>query len=271
MTEGAPLPRRNAVPDPESWERRRASPAPRSFFQLQYDFATIIAEKTGQSILDAIHENAPYMNRQLYNFEDGKEELLERDPGIDIVDFAYGKYIEDYEESKNEPIPYNVGTRFGCFMYDYPKEESEDIYLHFINVEFDPKGPLSSEKIAERERDVTDVLKDIKRQRPTAKTVHGNSWLYNLDTYKRLFPASYIESLRPDEGQRQWSAGATLWGQFLDSDQRLKSDLALVLLERARNFDFEQGTQNDLLTPPLMRAFYVEGPIEDFYKKYGIA
>ncbi len=270
MTERAPSSKRNTIPDPEGWERRTAIPFPRSFFQLQYDFTEVIAERNGQEFFDAIKDHAPYINRQLYEFERGvPKKLLEPDPGESIVDFAYNRYLKADKESEDEPTPYNSGTRFGCFAYNHPDETPSEIDIHFVNAELDTQGPLSKEKIFARERELIDMLKDVKKRAPHAETVLGHSWLYNLDAYKRLFPDSYIKSLKPDEGLRQWSAGTTIWGQFIDSEGNLKEDLAKILMERVQHV--EPGNQNELLTPPLMVSLYAEGPIADFYEKYQIS
>ena len=54
---------------------------------------------------------------------------------------------------------------------------------------------------------------DIREQVPEAEYVRGRSWMYNLPSYQRLFPAEYVRSAAPVEPELQFMS---LWGQFLD-------------------------------------------------------
>lgn len=54
----------------------------------------------------------------------------------------------------------------------------------------------------------------IRQHEPQATTVRGNSWLYNLHAYRRLFPPAYTAVLpESEEGEYQFLAR---WGQLFD-------------------------------------------------------
>ena len=57
----------------------------------------------------------------------------------------------------------------------------------------------------------------------------GASWLYNLPAYRRIFPQSYLDRLKPIDPPYQ---RMPLWGQFLDRDGKLRADSAQMFRTR---------------------------------------
>jgi hypothetical protein len=59
----------------------------------------------------------------------------------------------------------------------------------------------------------------------------GASWLYNLEAYRRLFPASYVATARilPDRFRHM-----PLWGQFVNRHGAVREPVAREFRERLR-------------------------------------
>lgn len=257
-----------------AWESREPFDFSKDYFKLQYDFAKILQEKRGIPLFDAIKETTSALRLNAFEYDDFNNfkgissEVTEEN----IVDIAYANELK---EENGGPVPYHTkdSTRFGCFSYEQQdKQTPTSINIHFFNGEFDPNtGPLDKSKIEKRKKEIHDVLVDIKRNYPDAKEICGLSWIYNIQSYKRLFPDSYIKNLQMDEREILWTRGTTVWGQFLDNQYKLKQDIANELLLRAKELSkedslsklFKNGSQ---LMPPLA----THGPVEDFYKMYKI-
>ena len=74
------------------------------------------------------------------------------------------------------------------------------------------------------------MFRYIKAHVPQARTVQGNSWLYNLDAYCRLLPPEYTSSM-PISAEHEFQFLA-LWGQCFDRHWQVRSEIADVLLQR---------------------------------------
>jgi hypothetical protein len=115
----------------------------------------------------------------------------------------------------------NPKAEFGCFNFDYNPEKKQ-IQIHFSNNYKGDPGPLSKEQMPMRMKELKDMFTFIKQNHPDAQTVRGHSWLYSIVAYKRLFPPEYLAS-----GQiKQTFLNTSMWGQFIDSSEKLKLDLA---------------------------------------------
>ena len=152
---------------------------------------------------------------------------------------------------------------FGCFSYEYEKDENY-IQLHFRNTDLPEPGALSKERIAERQKELKKMFREIKQAYPQAKTVCGFSWLYNLQAYNRLFPIEYVKTARP---VAYWFKSTALWGQFLDSAGKVKYDLAQSFLNKME----AQTSLKDLTACFPLPLLEVEAEIDYFYKFYAIA
>ncbi len=272
---------------PKRWESKRPFVFGKDIFQLQYDFAKAIQEKTGESFLNIVKERTGILRRNAFNYA-GNEFVSFKD-GVtedNIVDFAYSEYLNGLDENDLNPPEYHPeGSRsFGCFSHWQEKEGSDTMEIHFQNNEFNKVGPLDKSKIELRRKELHDLLLDIKNKYPWVKNISGLSWLYNLPAYRRLFPASYINNLHPDLYRMQWKRGTTIWGQFIDSEYNLRQPLVEELLRKVKELPVEitpegekvvdlskvfegYDTGKTNLRPPLK----TEAPIQDFYEMYGIA
>ena len=205
----------------ESWEARKPFILEKDFFELQMEFAKEIQHKTHEPLLEVIKKRTSDL--RLNAFEREGYKMLGLKPGItedNIVDRSYQEYLKTSDE---DPVEYHPegSTRFGCFYYDQD-EKKEKIRIHFFNAEFDSVGPLDKTKIELRKKEMKDMLGDIKIKYADVQEISGLSWLYNLPSYKRLFPTNYIDNLEVNDDPFQWARGTTIWGQFIDNKYHLK-------------------------------------------------
>lgn len=240
-------------------------PTKRDYFAFQYAFAEMMAKQKDLNIFEAVKEYSPMVAAYLFYWDRKKRTYGELSPRYNgdkhIVDFAYGTHLNTLS---NEPTPYHQGNRYGCFGYDREPEEKV-MHIHFSNAEDGPTGPLSQERMAERKKEIRDVLLAARREQPDLQEVHGNSWLYNLPAYRRLFPPSYTEHLVENRDPALWHQGSSIWGQFVDSEGGLKKDLADQFMEKLK-----ANPDADPLEALPMKALRAKAPIKDFYDFYNI-
>jgi len=103
----------------------------------------------------------------------------------------------------------------------------------------------------------------IKRMHPDAIAVHGSSWLYNVEAYRRLFPVEFGLSARTDTPQL---TARSLWGQFLRFDGRLNEERTVMFLDRLNRLEEEH--QYAQCFP--FQVLLTEAPISLFYTFYGV-
>ena len=100
---------------------------------------------------------------------------------------------------------------------------------------------------------------------PSAKTVEGHSWLYNLAAYTRLFPPSYTHDMK--ENPYGVLDQMVLWYQCYDRFWEVKPAIAAELLQRV-----EKVTDlADLRHCFPYQRLRTKAPIAEFYTFYEIA
>jgi hypothetical protein len=113
-----------------------------------------------------------------------------------------------------------------------------------------------------RKSELQAMVSDVHKSHPEAEWVIGGSWLYNLEAYRRLFPASFGQSATPDEPHIQFRA---LWGQFLRSDFSLAPDRAALFLARVGALTDIQGYADCFP----FQVMLTRAPMSDFLDFYG--
>lgn len=262
------LPRKEKVVSrSETWVERTEKPISKDFFRLQYDFALTLASQDGISRARSLKRFAPFVFKNLFTL-DTDAGTWKKLPGVSLdsaLDTAYENYLKKVD---TEPIPYNEGTRFGCSSYTYD-EDKKAAWVHFVNAEYDETGPLDRSKISLRKQEVADVVRSLKERYPDVETINGNSWLYSLEAYRRIYPEEYTRTLTPDLRKVVWQQGTRMWGQFLTSEGTVKTELADVLLSRAKTLP-RDAFLFTLLTDPLTPPLRVSAPAPVFYREYGV-
>ncbi len=113
--------------------------------------------------------------------------------------------------------------RFGCFSFELP-DASGNVRIHFTNRETSGVRPLSYSQTEVRRQELGAMFAHIQQTHPHAREIHGASWLYNLEAYRRLFPPAYGDSREVLTGITRFR-GTSSWGQFLDYRERVKPAL----------------------------------------------
>lgn len=265
---------------PEYWNNNPQFVYPKGLFEMQYEFAKIMAERQNISLVDAVKTYAPLLNKAIRT-EDEQKELL---PGLtdeNLLDVGYSTVLERRKSYDQKGLEYHDEKegRFGCFYYRYD-EATKTVSPHFFNAEAEDewqddkpvsKGPLSKEKIERRKAELADMFRDIKAKHPDAKYIRGRSNLYNLEAYRRLFPSTYEVSEEIDYSPELWAGNTDIWGQFLGGDQKekgeygFKQELADEFLEKVKGVPLDKLA--DAVPMPPRTAY---GEIQDFYDFYGI-
>ncbi len=190
------------------------------------------------------------------------QELCTRIQNGEIADrVAYDLYKRNHQETDND------NSYFGCFRFDFHPEWHADIgviELHFHNRDHSGYGPLSKMRQAERTQDLKSMFTSVKQHYPQAKAVHGGSWLYNIEAYKRLFPASFTTHIPVEDIPFPRSSG--IWGQFLDSEGGVKPELASTFLSKVNN----TKTIDHLHQCFEYKILYPRAKIEGFYNFFAL-
>lgn len=281
---------RQVAETPEYWQENLPFKSPRKYYEAQFEFAKLMAERTGMSLVDAVDAYAPVIKNHIHTF-DSDWNITGLEEGItdeNILERAWERSLVRHIERNSEPTEYyrsyENGARFGCHYYEYNKA-TKTIQVHFFNAEFEEEwedgkdvstGPLAKEKIERRRHELTDMFRDIKTRFPDAKRVQGGSTLYSLKSsagtypYRRLYPETYrVGEIIYDP--ILWSQGTTIWGQFLGGNEKVsgeygfKEELVKEFMERVKDTPTER-LADALPNPPRI----AEGDIQDFYDFYGV-
>jgi hypothetical protein len=157
--------------------------------------------------------------------------------------------------------PPGLVATFGCFSY--ARLSDERIRLHFANAETDGASPLARARQARRREELAALFADVKRAAPPSLRVAGTSWLYNLDAYRRLFPASYLATAHVVRGRFRHMP---LWGQFVSRSGEVRAEPAGTLLARLERLSSVDGLDACFPLPVIA----LEAPAHAFYAAYGV-
>lgn len=238
----------------------------KDYFDLQLKFANKIAQLTDTELSEVLLAytsfyksfNIPGWNFQVQNPSWQKYINMLKASG-NTADVTYKFYLDSL---KDTPINKN---QFGCFSYEVDSDEEGDyVQIHFKNADDPVPGALSKERVSTRIDELTKMFTDIKENHPNVNRVFGFSWLYNLDAYKRLFPANFTHKAKKIT---DWFKSTALWGQFLDSAGEVKPDLATKFISSIR----QAQSLPELLASFPYSMLEPEGKTSDFYRFYHVA
>lgn len=169
-----------------------------------------------------------------------------------------------YAARPADPWPadrFPFGNHFAC---EAPNADGA-VRIHFRNrFNNDEHGPLHACNMAQRRADLTAMFGFVASRWPGAKAVVGQSWLYNTEGYRRLFPRAYADSRKPLEGPRPIH-GLSTWGQFLDFRGRAKPDIVEMF---RRNLNALDVSQPWLSFP--YQVLTVTAPLQAFRDEYNV-
>jgi hypothetical protein len=235
----------------------------RAFYDLQLRFADRVTTLTGLPRARALLE---YSNLYI-RFGLGRDFAAEHpvwrayvagleradDPG----DWTY-RFVQSRRDVSGGPP---LIATFGCFAYAQPRPGR--VRLHFENADADGQRALGRERQPQRVAELAALFDHVKRALPQPVQVVGASWLYNLEAYRRLFPAAYLATARVLTGRFQHMP---LWGQFLDRHGQVKPGPLRQFLDRLER-ELDPG-HLDACFP--LQVLTVEASAQAFYDLYGV-
>jgi len=241
----------------------------REFFGVQLLYAGVLSAKAGIPLGDAITFHTNFHRLFAY----GNLGKMKPDPEFvalvrDVVSLApegrLDRLIAAYAKRAADPWPperFPFGNHFAC---EAPTDAGI-VRIHFRNrFNSDAHGPLHASNIAQRRADLTAMVSFIAERWPDAKAINGASWLYNMEAYRRLFPADYGASRTVMVGPRP-THGLSTWGQFLDFRGRAKPDVVERFVRGLDALDVEQPW----LSFPY-QVLMTTAPLASFRREYGV-
>jgi hypothetical protein len=235
----------------------------REFFELQLRFADAVAGLSGADLAEVLLEYTNFYIR----FGLGR--------AFDPAHPVWQAYLAGLRDASDRagwthrfcaarpeaPAPPALVATVGCFSYS--RAGDDRIRLHFQNAEAGDHSPLAADRQTERRADLAALFAHVRRTTGFPQWVLGTSWLYNLNAYGRLFPASYLASARVAHNRFRHMP---LWGQFLDRRGQLRDGLAHEFLARLAR----QSSLADLHACFPFQVLAVEAPARDFFEFYGV-
>ncbi len=198
------------------------------FFDLQLRFAKRVAELSGVSFTEAVGSHTNIYVR------------LGMGQGLDITHSDWQDYLAGlgtvHEKAQythavharrlHVPAGPTLANAVGCFSYALIGQDRAR--LHFHPGERTSGSPLSMENRHLRQRELAALLSKLRASSSSSMRIVGASWLYNLRSYRCLFPETYLASLQPMAHPYQ---RMPLWGQFLARDRRVRPEAKARFLE----------------------------------------
>ncbi len=244
--------------------RREEAEGLRGYFEVQLLFAQTLAARTSRPLADTCLEVTNLHRRLgLGRTEGGASPgwaryaagLARCGSPAERLDWTLAFFVE------TTPEP-STSLKFGCFSYELQEAETV-VRIHFgARDSEDGQGPLASGKVDRRRAELRDLFGHVRAQHPRARSVRGGSWLYNLEAYRRLFPADYSASRFLPARVRL--DGTSSWGQLLDFRGEVKPEVRQALVANLAHLDVAAPW-----TAFPLRALAAEAPIGSFHGFYG--
>ena len=202
------------------------------FFDLQLRFAAKVAELAGVSFAEAVGSHTNIYVR------------LGMGERLDVANPDWQDYVSALVKA-DEPAKWThhvhlqrirlptgpaLSASVGCFSYAVTEPGCARLHFHAGGEHFE--APLSAANRQLREEELASLLAKLKASFGNDIFLIGASWLYNLEAYRRLFPNSYLASLRALAHPYQ---RMPLWGQFLNRDRSVRSEAASRFLSSVAN------------------------------------
>lgn len=236
----------------------------RAFFDLQITFARTLATKFQLPLADALR-NYTTLPKNL-DIESDWGNYVERISHADhLTGWAYAHYAAAYDPTsapKPDDTTYYGHPLFGCFYFVV--RDTHIVCPHFVKNDLPGMRPLNYNRVEARRDELRRMFTHIKQHVPAATTVLGNSWMYNLPAYHRLYPPAYTAMM--EESDEDEFQSSSLWGQCYNMEWQIKHEVAHELFHRLVMLD-------DLAQLRFCFPYQVLRPrcaIEQFYTFYGI-
>jgi hypothetical protein len=235
----------------------------KAFFDLQWRFADRVAGLAGlpldQALLDYTNLYIRFGLGRGFDAQHPvwRDYLAGLHGAADGSEWTYRFFLT---RPREVAVPGLVAS-FGCFGYAGLGDGR--LRLHFHNAEAAGGSPLSRDRLPARLAELRALFQHIKVNEPGTPRIVGVSWLYNIEAYRRCFPASYLASARI-AGPR--FRNMPLWGQFLDRHGAVRPSMAAPFLERLSR----QTSMHDIVQCFPLQPLAVEAPATDFHDVHGL-
>lgn len=242
----------------------------RDFFAVQFHYADTLSAAAAIPLSEALtfhtnfHRLFAYGNLSKQPADPEFTRLAARIANTEDKSERLDALVTAYAHRPPDPWPadrFPFGDHFAC---EAPNSDGA-IRIHFRNrfntSEF---GPLHASNVAQRRADLTTMFAYATQTWPHATSVVGQSWLYNTEGYRRLFPRAYSDSRQPLKGPRPIH-GLSTWGQFLDFRGRAKPDIVAAFKHQLHTLDIHQTW----LSFPF-QVLTVTAPLQAFRAEYGL-
>lgn len=234
----------------------------KDFFDLNLRFAGRVSAVIGQSLQETLLEYT-HLYLAFGIGRDFEEEnliwqiyLSSLSGATDQAEQTYQFYLERMaRQPKHRPE-----NPFGCFFYSL--WDGDRVRLHFYTGT-GQDGPLQRRNLPERMAELNSMFEHLKTTVPPVSTVVGGSWLYNIEAYRRLFPAKYLRTARGSAEEYRFLA---LWGQFLFHDGSVRRRMVEEFFKKIE----KAKTLEELQSCFPYQVLRLESSITDFYTFYGI-
>lgn len=199
----------------------------RVFFDFQLSFAARLATKFGLSLDDALFHYTTFSK----TLDGGSwtEYLAGLHQASNATAWTYHYYCTHRHP---DPTPHDTHyfghPLFGCFYFVVRDEHT--IRPHFVKNDLPEMRPLSRARVASRHAELAQMFAFIQQHVPATQMVLGNSWMYHLEAYRRLYPPAYTRVM-PSSTEDEFQFLA-LWGQCFDSQWQVRRDVAAELIRR---------------------------------------
>lgn len=240
----------------------------KSYFELQLLFAERVAGLLKWDLSDVLADYTTMRN--VISLNGGNEDSTawsafceELRNARNKLDFIYSAYVDG---CKRDTLVEKQHPEFGCFSFLYPWENTRLLRLHFGAHRPLTGGVLASRNRGKRHAELTSLFQYVKDRLPNAEGVRGNSWLHNIEAYRRLFPPEYYQNGIQCSVEEELPYEA-LWGQFVSTGWEVEKDIKAEFLERLERC---RSVQECLECFP-HRPMTVRCSIDHFYRFYGIA
>ena len=163
-----------------------------------------------------------------------------------------------YHEFHHDVRPGSGQERFGCFAYDY------DACRRTARVLFAAHpGCLGNAESSVRSSELRSLVAAAISRHAALERIVGQSWLYNVPAYKRLFPLSYVASATVVNG---WFRSGALWSQVRTPDGGVRRGVARAVLTAVECIKTPYGL--DQCFP--YRVLAPSASIADFLEHFGL-
>ena len=235
----------------------------RGFLGLQVRFASLLAERLGLPLCGCLGRFTTLPTALGLDDAARAEEFgarLAREDPLDVAwDIYSRRHPQEWEELGEE---FHGHRLFGCFYYEV--RGGGVVRPHLVK-NLSPGERLLGRGTEDlRRAELASLFRDVRESAPQARTVQGNSWLYNVEAYRRLFPPAYTRKMEESaEGEFNYLA---LWGQLFDRDWEPRPGPAAALLAAAERVEDEK----DVLGCFPLRVLRPRCGVEEFFRFYGI-